>query len=212
MPLLNILVLCRNDPPKVVSIVDCTSYMIGGGKQGATHIMAQFQKKVNDIDQYRMLTNCFIFDGSSNVQTSHATLCGSYSWAICFFGGGHVLSLFSVTSQHSNPYQLVYYYFFFTLFFLYIFQLHFVKCCRLYNGFGSGASHGINAQLIAQTIAKKIVHCQVQIGFATWFYGMHKVLWQKPALMATLVGNVVHMWLADQNVVQFSRHCNFLHF
>ncbi len=42
MPFLNILVLCGNAPPIVVSIVDCTSHMINGEKKDSTYIMDQF--------------------------------------------------------------------------------------------------------------------------------------------------------------------------
>ncbi len=42
MPLLNILVLCGNVPPTVVSIVDCTSHISDGGKKDATYTMNQF--------------------------------------------------------------------------------------------------------------------------------------------------------------------------
>ncbi len=42
MPLLNILILCGNAPPTVVSIVDCTSHMSDGEKTDATYIMDQF--------------------------------------------------------------------------------------------------------------------------------------------------------------------------
>ncbi len=42
MTLLNIIVLCANAPPPVVSIVDCTSHMSDRGKKYATCIMDQF--------------------------------------------------------------------------------------------------------------------------------------------------------------------------
>ncbi len=48
MRLLNILVLCSNAPPTVVSIVDCTSHMSDGGRKDATYIMEQFQNKVSE--------------------------------------------------------------------------------------------------------------------------------------------------------------------
>ena len=94
MPLLNILVLCGNAPPTVVSIIDCTTHMSDGGKKDATYIMEQFQRKVDQIDTEAKLTDCFFFDGASNVQTAGAILCARYPRAMCFHGGEHVLSLF----------------------------------------------------------------------------------------------------------------------
>ncbi len=78
MPLLNILVLCRNAPPTVVSIVDCTTHMSDGGKKDATYIMGQFQRTVNEINQDRKRNDCFFFDGVSNVQTGGQILCTTY--------------------------------------------------------------------------------------------------------------------------------------
>ncbi len=84
MPLLNILVLCVSAPPTVVSIVDCTSHMSDGGKKDATYIMEQFWRKVDEIDFDKKLTDCFFFDGASNVQTAGASLCARYPRAMCF--------------------------------------------------------------------------------------------------------------------------------
>ncbi len=69
MPLLNILVLCSNAPPTVVSIIECTSHMSDRGKKNTTNIMEQFQRKVNEINQDRKMTDCFFFDGASKVLT-----------------------------------------------------------------------------------------------------------------------------------------------
>ncbi len=35
MPLINMLVMCGDKPPAVISICDCTSHMVGGGKKDA---------------------------------------------------------------------------------------------------------------------------------------------------------------------------------
>ncbi len=50
--------------------------------------------KVDEIDTESKLTDCFFFDGASNVQTAGAILCARYPRAMCFHGGEHVLSLF----------------------------------------------------------------------------------------------------------------------
>ncbi len=47
MPLLNILVLCGNTPPTVVSIIDCTTHMSDGEKQDLPYIMEKFQSNLN---------------------------------------------------------------------------------------------------------------------------------------------------------------------
>ncbi len=53
--------------------------------------------------------------------------------------------------------------------------------------FSSGASHGIYAEFIAQSLAfnngKKL---GTGTRFATWYYAMHRSLWMKPALKATI--------------------------
>ncbi len=92
MHLLNILVLCRNTPPTVVSIVDCMTHMSDGGRkmQHIFYIMEQFQRKVDEIDVDKKLTDCFFFDGTSNVQTAGAILCARYPHAMCFHRGEHV--------------------------------------------------------------------------------------------------------------------------
>jgi hypothetical protein len=61
----------------------------------------------------------------------------------------------------------------------------------MYNVFGSGASHGIHAQFIAQSVAAnngRSVNLLRGAGtrFATWFYSMHRLLRLKPSLLATI--------------------------
>ena len=74
---------------------------------------------------------------------------------------------------------------------LIILQILILKTCRLYNVFGSGASHRIHAQFMTQASA---LNNGKRIGllrgagtrFATWFYAMHRLLRQKRALYATV--------------------------
>ncbi len=65
-----------------------------------------------------------------------------------------------------------------------------MKCCRLYNVFGSGASHGVYAQFIAQAAAFNHGKIGLLHGagtrFATLFYAMHRALRMKPALKASI--------------------------
>ncbi len=106
MPLLTILVLCGNTPPTVVSIIDCTTHMSDGGKKDATYIMEQFWRKVDEIDVDKELTDCFFFDGASNVQTAGAILWARYPRTMCFHGGEHILSLFFSDLSKIKPIQV----------------------------------------------------------------------------------------------------------
>ncbi len=85
---------------------------------------------------------------------------------MCFHGGQHFLSLFSL-QNHPTQVSYIFIVFSFTLFFSYILQLLVVKCCRLYNVFGPGASHVIYAQFIAQATAfydeNNLVYLEVQV-------------------------------------------------
>ncbi len=129
---LNTLVLCENTPPSVVSILYCTSHMINGGKNDATYITDQFQRKGDEIDINRKLTDCFFFDGALIVQTADAILCATCPNAICFHGGEMSCPYFSATSPKSNSYRLVLYFLhIFNFFSQHTFQLLVIKCCRL---------------------------------------------------------------------------------
>ncbi len=101
------------------------------------------------------LTDCFFFDGASNVQTAGAILFARYPRAMCFHGGEHVLSMFFSDLSKCKPIQVrsIFFAVIFYFYILHFLQLLVLKCCRLYNDFGSGASHGIYAQFIAQAAA-----------------------------------------------------------
>ena len=80
------------------------------------------------------------------------------------------------------------------------------KCCRLYNVFGSGASHGAHAQFIAQSaIANKGRRVGLLRGattrMASWFYAMMRVLRQKDVLKST-VHSVMFRDLAKNDKVR----------
>ncbi len=49
-----------------------------GGGNNATYFMDQFQRKVNEIDVDRKLTDSIFFNCASNVQTAGAILCAMY--------------------------------------------------------------------------------------------------------------------------------------
>jgi len=66
-----------------------------------------------------------------------------------------------------------------------------LKTGRMYNVFGSGASHGIHAQFIAQSVTAnngRSVNLLRGAGtrFGQWFYAMHQLFRLRPALRATI--------------------------
>ena len=94
MPLINMLVMCGDKPPAVISICDCTGHMVEGGKKDAEFIMNFFKAKVDEFDPSKVHTDSFFFDGAANVQKAGQILCAHFPRAMCFHGGEHVLSLF----------------------------------------------------------------------------------------------------------------------
>ncbi len=108
MQLLNMLAMCGKAAPVVVSICDCTSHMVEGGKKDAEFIMEYFSDKVDEFDPSGTLTDCFFFDGAANVQKAGAILCAKYPRAMSFHGGEHVLSLFFSDLAKVNPIRVSY--------------------------------------------------------------------------------------------------------
>ncbi len=94
MPLINMLVMCGNKPPAVISICNCTDHMVEGGKKDTEFIMNLKKKKVDESDPSKVYSNSFFFDGAANVQKAGQILCAHFPQAMCFYGGKHVLSLF----------------------------------------------------------------------------------------------------------------------
>ncbi len=45
MPLINMLVMCSDKPPAMISICDCTGHMEEGGKKDSEFIMIFFKKR-----------------------------------------------------------------------------------------------------------------------------------------------------------------------
>ncbi len=88
------LVMCRDKPPAVISICDCTDHMVDGGKKDAKFIMNLFISKVDEFDPTKVYTDSFFFDGAANVQKAVQILCAHFPRAMCFHSGEHVLSLF----------------------------------------------------------------------------------------------------------------------
>ncbi len=94
MPLINMLVMCGEKPPAVISICYCTNHMVDVGKKDAKFIVNFFKTKVDEFDPTKVYTDSFFFDGTANVQKSGQILCAHFAWTMCFYGGNHILSLF----------------------------------------------------------------------------------------------------------------------
>ncbi len=61
MPLLNMMVMCGDVNPIVVSICNCTDHMPEGGKKDAAYIAEMFKEKLNEFDPKGRHTNVFSF-------------------------------------------------------------------------------------------------------------------------------------------------------
>ena len=93
-PLMNILDMCGNTPPIIVGIEYCSEHMANGGKEDATYIALLFGAKVVEYDPWKVLTNFFFFDVTSNVHKGGKTLTVQYSRTYCLHRGEHVCSLY----------------------------------------------------------------------------------------------------------------------
>ena len=94
MPLLNILTMCGDAPPMVVSIHDCTAHMAAGGKKDAPYISDLFEEQIVRFDKEKMFTDLVYFDGAANVQKAGRMLNAKYPRAYALTGGEHVISSF----------------------------------------------------------------------------------------------------------------------
>ncbi len=93
MPLLNMIAMCGDTNPVVVSICDCTDHMSEGGKKMSPTLLKWF-KRVNEFNPKGQNTDVFYFDEAANVQLAGQFLCQTFHKAYCFHGGEHILSLF----------------------------------------------------------------------------------------------------------------------
>ena len=107
-----------------------------------------------------MHTNVLHFDGASNFQKGGLRLCVLYPRAYLFRGGEHINSYFfsRIENIATITVCMCAFIFFvsFSLMILYCLTLKLLhililKFCRMYNVFGSGATHGIYLQLIWQS-------------------------------------------------------------
>ncbi len=94
---------------------------------------------------------CVYFNGAKNVQKAGDVITAACPRAFSFHGGEHVLSLFFSDIARIGQIRVRnFLYQFFTEVLLTLLQSLILKTCRLYNVFGSGASHAMYAQFKAQ--------------------------------------------------------------
>ncbi len=106
MHLLNMMIMCGDAGPVVVSICYCTYHTSEGGKRDATYFVEIFQEKVNEFDHDGRNIYRFFFDGASNVQKAGQILHQTFSRAYCFHGDKHVLSFFFRDLSKLKPNQV----------------------------------------------------------------------------------------------------------
>ncbi len=97
----------------------------------------------------------------------------------------------SQISPNSNQFRLVFFLFYCCIFSNSFSCRHLCWSVTGFTNFGSSASQCIYAQFMVQASAfnngKKIGLLQgTGTSFATWFYSMHRLLWHKAALKATI--------------------------
>ncbi len=78
MPLLNMLIMCGEETPMVVSVCECTDHMVDGNKKDADYVMILFQEKVEEWDTSHIFIDCLVLDGTATVQRAGAILCMIY--------------------------------------------------------------------------------------------------------------------------------------
>ena len=204
MPLVNELWQTGEMPPTVFGIHDCTGHMAAGGKKDALYIAGLFEPNCHkfDPDNSMGLIDIFAFDGASNVQKAGDILNVKYPTSHTIHGVEHVFSLFFDDCAKLKPIKVG------SLMTFKIGSLCHLdltansalshieqplihKICRLYNVFGSGASHGIYAQFMEQSREHnngRAIGLLRGAGtrMASWFYAMHRALRLRGALMSTI--------------------------
>ncbi len=96
---MNILAPSGVTPPITISIKDCTSHMVEGGKKDASSIADLFEEKVLEFNLHKIHTDVFYFDGASNTQKAGEVLVDRFQISFCFHGG----ELLSPCSFHQIP-------------------------------------------------------------------------------------------------------------
>ncbi len=108
-------------------------------------ILDNYSKKSWKFDPLITYTDAFFCEGAST----------TYPWVFCFHGGKNVLSLFFSDLANFKSIKVSQIIFCLSHFtgILNFYQTVILKICRLYNEFGSSASHGIHSQFMTQALA-----------------------------------------------------------
>ncbi len=88
MPLINVLVMCGNKLPAVISTCDCTSHMEEGGKKDAEFIMHFFKEKVDEFDPSLILFP--LMELPMCRKLGRYFVCTFHNQFVVFFFGGRV--------------------------------------------------------------------------------------------------------------------------
>ena len=191
--------------PIVVAIIDCTNHMVSGGKKDAVYIASLFKENMEllfkgrelELDLLKETTDLFFFDGASNVQKAGRCLVAYYPRAHVLHGVEHVIALFFKDLASHSIVKVrggcnVFYFLHndspsFCFSPIYVIQRMILRECRLYNVYGSGASHGIYALFQAHAALHNdgkyfglLRGCSTRM--ASWFLAMQRSLRQRSAL------------------------------
>ena len=178
--------------------------MAAGGKKDAGYLAGVMEEEIFKFDPERIHTDVLYFDGAANVQKCGLRLCGLYPRAYLFHGRELVISLFfsDITKIAFIKVPICDFIFFvsFSTILLYCLTLNLlkiiiIKVCRMYNVFGSGAEHGIYAQLIQNS---GVHNNGKRIGllrgagtrFLTYFYAMMHLVCLQATLLATIYQSI----------------------
>ncbi len=155
MPLLNMLALCGEDPPGVISIFVCSDCMSEGG-EGCTVHQTVLQGKscsVWSIFYMYWFIDALFFDGASNVHKVGECSVQYVLWNFVSMAASMCCLYFSAVLLISGQSKWVCVRFFFVhvcAVLILSLQSQILKTCKLHNVFGSGASHGIHEQFVTQ--------------------------------------------------------------
>ncbi len=139
---------------------------------------------MDEIDVEAKLTDYFIFDDESNVQTAGAILCAQYPHAIYFHGGEHgaCLALFFSNLSKIKPIQVssIFLHCLLCLLLTKIFSCLFPSAvgCIVFSVLEQAMEYTPSSLLnpALSTVEKIGLLHGAGTRFATWFYSMHRAL------------------------------------
>lgn len=89
MALVNVLAMCADVPPIMISIKECTGHMSRDGKKDAVYISKMFESYVRENNVDKQLTDIIFFGDASNVQKARRILTAKYPRTMCCHIGEH---------------------------------------------------------------------------------------------------------------------------